>query len=150
MVRAKTRARPRLCDKEPGIVCLTLRRVRPREPSAVSTLCFSASKGCSLHEVSGTNVWFSIFVVALARHHLKLNTGAAAEGTFPKREYFNVAVSRELPSFWEEAFLRCRCLAPSESSSTSNDLPLGLNHCQSKLTPGIPGAVLSVRWQVVR
>lgn len=61
-------------------------------------LYFSASKGYNLHEVCETNVWCSIFIVALAQYHLKLNTGVAAEGTFPKRECLNVAVSRELLS----------------------------------------------------
>ena len=48
------------------------------------------------------SVWCSIFIVALAQYHLKLNVGVAAEGTFPKREYLKVAVSRELPSLREE------------------------------------------------
>lgn len=61
-------------------------------------LYFSASKGYNLCEVHETNVWCSIFIVALARYHLKLNAGVAAEGTFPKRECLNVAVSRELLS----------------------------------------------------
>lgn len=40
----------------------------------------------------------SIFIVALAQCHFKLNMSAAAEGIFPKRKYLKAAVCRELLS----------------------------------------------------